>query len=161
MSASLGKLRRIELGRRDYGGKVYCKVWFSEADEFELMMLKGDEQMNWRKHAPRKTVDIPGGVLFPCCPNCTCFLHTLYRVEDIDHEVNRIASEHNADPERARASMLLHAYRCKPREAVQKMDVDDPEQVIHMAQEFMRKTTSETEFEGITSDTVLELEKHQ
>ena len=154
------KIIRVEFGMRDYNNKIFSKVYTNESDEFELMMLKDDEDFYWFKHVATETADIPGGVLYPCCPNCMCFREILHPI-NIDEQVNRISAKYDANTSETLASMLLHAFRCKPHEAVERMETDSAEQAIHLAQNFKRKTKSHDSFEKIRSDTVLQLENHQ
>ncbi len=155
------ELTRVELGRRDHGKKIFCKVFTTGSDDPQLMMLKDhNEAFDWQKHTATEYADIPGGILRPCSTHCKCFNNILHHV-DIDEQVERISEKFGANDAETRASMLLHGFCCERHEAVKKMETDSVEQVINLAENFSRKTQSYDIFQSIKTNIVLELDGYQ
>lgn len=74
------ELSRVALGRREYGNKIFVKIYVTGSSKIELMMLKDDHEFNWQNHTATRTPNIPGGILQPCSPDCDCFKNILYPI---------------------------------------------------------------------------------
>ena len=151
------EIHRIELGRRDYSGHVYARCYHEQRDAWSPAFINANTKIKWPEYFCGNLVEIPGGILYPCEQTECDLTDALLQIEDLDSDIEKIASQHGGEFQPAKASLLLHGFDAPPHEVASMINIDDPREVQRLAEEFITGALDNTLFETIDSDRVIDL----
>lgn len=142
-------LIRIELGRRDYEGKIFARCYFDSIKGWHPCFVAGDTKIDWQQYFVGSTLEIPGGTLYTQNGRkgldeelATVVLPT----KSLRSDAQKIASNTGGDPQNALASLLIHGFHSPLHEAARRMGFKDPRVVYQMAQEFISASCDSESF---------------
>lgn len=142
-------LIRIELGRRDYAGKIFGRCYFDSIGGWHPVFVAGDTKINWQQYFVGSVLEIPGGTLYPVDGRAGLdeeLAKIVLPTKSLESDAERIAEENDANPRNTLASLLVHGFRSPLHEAARRMSVQDPRRVHEMAEEFITGTVDNTDF---------------
>jgi len=157
MITKRANIHRIELGRRDYSGHVYARCYHGEGDAWSPVFIDANAQIKWTEYFCGNVVEMPGGILYPNKKTECELTDALIQIEDIDSDIEEIASEHDGEFKSAKSSLLLHGFVAAPHEVATRINVDDPREVHRLAEEFVTGAIDNTQFEKINADHFIDL----
>jgi hypothetical protein len=157
MTSNLANIHRVELGRRDYSGHVYARCYHQDGDSWRPVFVDGNAEIKWPEYFCGSVVKMPGGILYPTDQTKGNLAEAIIQIENLDADIEEIASQHDGEFKPAKASLLLHGFHAPPHEVASRMNINDPRKVHQLAAEFVTGAIDNNQFDTIDSNYTIDL----